>query len=105
MLLFLGYIFWFDHKEFIDNTHWKTLFEKAGLDNEIYNIKHDHDSWFYKEKSLCVGYNEENIECPNYETYCTGGETYGRPKDQVDAVLLAIKTENIHPKCPLIYEG
>lgn len=104
IILFLGYVYWFDHKEFIDDTHWKSLFEKVGLGKEIYNIKHDNDSWYYKGKSLCVGYNEENMVCPNYETYCSGGETYGSAKEQVDAVLMAIKNKT-HPDCPIIYES
>lgn len=104
IILFTGYIYWYDHKEFIDETHWKRRFEKEGLKN-IYDVRHDNDSWFYKGKSTCVGYSEENMVCPEYETHCAGGETYGTYDQQVKSVLDSIKNGGTHIDCPLIYEG
>jgi len=106
IILFVGYVYWFDHKEYIDDTHWRKIFNRYGLGKEIYNIKHDSDVWFYKGKNTCVGYSEENEGiCPKYENYCAGGDNYGTYEQQVKAIYQAIKNEGSHPDCPLIYEG
>jgi len=106
IILFIGYVFWYDHKEYIDESHWRILFEKAGLGKEIYNIKHDNDSWHFKGKNTCVGFSDQNVDCPYYENYCAGNnETYGSYEQQIAEIKVAIKNKGIHPDCPLIYEG
>jgi hypothetical protein len=107
MILFFGYIFWFDHKENIDGSDlWETEFEKAGLTKEQReDISHDDSMWYYQRMATCVGYGSPNDECPRYESYCAGGRYAGSFSEQAKAVTDAIRKGGIHEDCPLIYSG
>lgn len=105
LILFFGYIFWFEHKEDIDrNNFWIREFERQGVSKEqIKDITHDGDTWYYQKVSTCVGYGNMNEKCPKNETYCSGGETYGSPEQQTKSVYAAIQKGGVHEKCPIIY--
>ena len=107
IILFLGYIFWFDHKENINGrTHWEKEFENVGLTKEQReDISHDDSMWYYQRVATCVGYGPSNAECPRFESYCAGGITFGESSLQAKAVSEAIKKGGIHEDCPLIYSG
>jgi hypothetical protein len=108
LLLYLGYVFWYDHKYTVNSDDFEDLFKKYGLVNEqISNIKHDDDVWYYKNKSTCIGYSSDSREaCPKFQWVCIGGGTFGTLKDQIYEVAKLIKSgTTTHPECPLIYEG
>lgn len=107
LILFFGYIFWFDHKENIDGSeYWGNPFAKAGLTKEqCGDISHDDSMWYYQRVATCVGYGHPKVECPRHESYCAGGDSFGTPSQQATAVAEAIKKGGIHEGCPLIYSG
>lgn len=105
-ILYIGYIFWYDHKMDIEN--FESLFKKEGLtDKEINEIKHDDDVWYYKNRSTCIGYSSNSNEpCPKFQWVCIGGKTFGTIENQIKEVSKLIKNnKSQHPDCPLIYEG
>lgn len=106
--LFLIYGFVYDHKTGItDHEHqseWVSNFKKHGLtDEQIRDIQHDDNVWYYQGVSVCVGYGDEKEECPKHETVCSGGDTFGNVSQQTVSVVLAIQKGGKHPECPLIY--
>ena len=107
IILFLGYIFWFDHKENIDgNPIWEREFQNVGLTLEqINDITHDDSMWYYQRVATCVGYGSPRDQCPRYESYCAGGNTFSSFSEQAEAVKNAIMKGGIHQDCPLIYSG
>lgn len=121
LILFIGYIFWFEHKESIDGSFWMEKFKKAGLTSkEINDITHDDSMWYYQRVATCVGYGSpidaidspngspnalDSLGCPKYESFCAGGDTFGTAEDQVREVIAAIRKGGIHEDCPLIYSG
>lgn len=106
LILFFGYIFWFEHKESIGGSQWEESFEKAGLAKEqISDITRDDSMWYYQKIATCVGYGDPKDLCPKHESYCVGGDTFGTLEKQASAVADAIKKGGIHGECPLIYSG
>lgn len=134
LVLYIGYIFWFEHKESIDGSFWVEKFKKAGLNSkEINDITHDDSMWYYQRIATCVGYGSPldtfnssssngspnaldslgipspngspSGECPKYESFCPGGHTFGTAEDQVREVIAAIRKGGVHEDCPLIYSG
>lgn len=110
-ILFLGYVFWYDHKTNIDEgDDFVKIFKKEGLsDDQISQIRHDDDVWYYKGKSTCIGYSSDSKEhCPYFQSVCTGKDsrTFGTIDEQIKEVAKIIKKgDDQHPDCPLIYEG
>jgi len=104
-LFFIGYVFLYDHKEGIANSEiWDNEFRRVGINPE--DMSHDDSTWYYKRLSTCVGYGGEwEQECPRHENYCSGGKTFGDAKNQVKAIVEALKNRGTHPGCPLIYVG
>ncbi|HMP28060.1 MAG TPA: hypothetical protein PKD85_00585 [Saprospiraceae bacterium] len=108
LLLYLGYVFWYDHKNEVTDKDLHELFKKYGLtDTQIADIKHDDDVWYYKNKSTCIGYSSDPREaCPKFQWVCLGDRTFGNLKEQIYAISQLIKNGmDSHPDCPLIYEG
>lgn len=107
LILFMGYIFWFDHKEGIDESDlWVPLLEKKGLTpKQIRKLSHDDSTWYYKRLSTCVGFGSPNEHCNKSENYCVGGDTFGSYEKQAEEVIVALSNNGIHPHCPLIYIG
>ncbi len=104
MILFLGYVFWYEHRRAANKKFWSEHFTKAGLTEEqIAEMKHDGDVWYFGENSTCVGYGDWDEECPVFESFCAGGKTFGNPDKQAAAVAAALKTGGKHPECPIIY--
>jgi hypothetical protein len=107
IILFFGYAFWYDHKKQFEDHNIDKIFKRYGLSEEqISNISHDDDMWYYKRKSTCVGYSSIPDElCPKFQEVCVGGKTFGNLEDQIREVVKAIKIGGLHEDCPLIYEG
>ena len=108
IILYMGYVFWYDHKKDMTEGDFDVLFSKEGLSQEqIENIKHDDDVWYYKDMSTCIGYSSDPREaCPKFQNVCMGGKTFGLLETQIKEVSNLIKSGLIqHPACPLIYEG
>lgn len=104
LVFFLGYTFWYDHKENIQNsTEWRNEFVLAGIDPK--DMTHDEGMWYYKRRSTCVGYGDWTEECPKHEGYCAGGKTFGNARDQISAIRESLENGGTHPECPLIYAG
>lgn len=104
MILFLGYVFWYDHRKTANKKFWAEHFTKAGLTgDQIAEMKHDGDVWYRGQNSMCVGYGDWNEECPGFESFCAGGKTFGDADDQAAAVAVALKNGGKHPECPIIY--
>lgn len=106
LILFFGYIFWFDHKENPEGRDWQERFNNAGLTAEQQrDITHDDSMWYYQRVATCVGYGHPSEECPKHESYCIGGDTFGSLQNQALAVAEAIGKGGVHENCPLIYSG
>ena len=123
MILFLGYVFWYDHRKAANKKFWSEHFTKAGLTkDQITEMKHDGDVWYSSpegrcadaqsetspsgergQNSTCVGYGDWNEECPGFESFCAGGKTFGDADKQAMAVSAALKNGGKHPECPIIY--
>lgn len=104
LLFFVGYVFYHNHKENIQNSDiWTAEFEGVGINSK--DISHDEGVWYYRNFPTCVGYGDWNDECPKYESYCAGGKSFGDPKTQVKAIKQALENGGTHPECPLIYAG
>lgn len=107
--MFLIYVYVCEHKNYIyQNEIWVKLFSEKGLtSDQIQDISHDDDSWYYQEKSLCIGFSgdEGNERCKRHEVFCAGGKNIGSPIQQVNAVVEAINSGGQHNLCPLVYEG
>jgi NAD-dependent dihydropyrimidine dehydrogenase PreA subunit len=105
LILFFGYVFWFEHKEKIQGD-WEERFENAGLTKEqISDITHDDSMWYYQRMSTCVGYGNPEDKCPSHESYCSNGNTFGSFEKQASEVSKSIKKGGVHEDCPLIYSG
>jgi len=103
-VLFLGYVFWHDHKHSIsDDFQWVEKFLRVGVDPK--DITHDESVWYYKRRSTCVGYGDWKDECPKHESYCAGERIFGDANAQVDAIKKALERGGVHPECPLVYAG
>lgn len=102
---FMGYVFWYDHKEHINNNReWVDKFSAVGIDPR--DMTHDEAMWYHKRRSTCVAYGGEYQRgCPRHESYCAGGKTYGDSQMQVDAVRHALENGGSHPECSLMYAG
>lgn len=103
LAFFIGYAFWYDHKETIYySEEWNRRFRAVGIDPR--RVTHDDGMWYYDRKSTCVNYGDGG-ECPRHEGYCAGGKTYGTLDEQVLAVKEALENGGTHPECTLIYAG
>lgn len=101
---FMGYAFWYDHKERINNSQeWVTAFTSVGINPR--DMAHDEGVWYYKGRSTCVGYGDWNDECPRHECYCAGGKTFGDSITQARAIKKALESGGTHQGCPLMYAG
>jgi hypothetical protein len=107
LILFLIYVFVYDHKESIDDTTiWVDAFSRAGLNKrDIKKLSHDESAWYYDKTSTCVGYGDWSEECLKHEGVCSGGESFGGPDLQAREVASALKSGGRHPRCPLLYSG
>ena len=106
--MFLIYVYVCEHKISIEKYKWWTdVFSRNGFTNsQIKNITHDNSIWYYKRKSTCVAYSEDDLgKCDKSEHYCSGDHTYGSRDLQVKNIKKAIDNGGEHPKCPLIYIG
>lgn len=106
-LIFLGYAFVYEHKNNKLSNEWKVSFMKHGLTKkQIDGLSHDGDIWYYNAKSTCVGYGGQDEKCPQFESVCSGGKTFGNVNQQVINVIKAISSDelhpSLHPECPLI---
>lgn len=104
LLLFLGYVFIYEHKDDELSDTWKMAFVKAGLSkDQVDKLSHDGDVWYYGSppKSTCVGYGGKDEKCPRFESVCSGEKTFGDINQQVKNVVKAVGV-GIHPECPLI---
>lgn len=107
LLVFMCYVYICEHRRYISkNELWSKTFLESGLNKETINhLSHDDDTWYYKDKSTCVGYGNEEEPCKRHESVCTGGKYYGTAKEQAHAIVLALNNGGEHALCPLIYEG
>lgn len=106
-ILYIGYAFWYDHKNDIGNSDFESIFREKGLSQKnIDKISHDDDMWYHGNKSTCVGYSsDENEECPKFQEVCVGGKTFGSIERQINEVIKAVRNGGTHEDCPLVYEG
>lgn len=104
LLLFVLYIFLYDHKKSIsDDQIWLESFSKVGIDPQ--DMTHDDTTWYYRRISTCVGYGDWNDQCPKYENYCSSNKKFGTPSQQALAIKEALLNGGTHELCPLIYAG
>ena len=101
-IFFIIYVFWYDHKEGIQNAELADQFRKVGIDPR--DMTHD-EVWYYKRRSTCVGYGDQDEECPKHISHCAGKKTFGSSRLQAEAVSTALKHGGQHPDCPLVYVG
>lgn len=103
-MLFVLYVFSYDHKQGIDdNQVWVEAFKNVGIDPK--NMTHDDSTWYYKQRSTCVGYGDWEEVCPKYENYCAANKVFGTPLQQARAIKEALINGGTHKECPIIYAG
>jgi hypothetical protein len=106
LLIFIFYLYT-KHKKYIRwNNQWNKIFHKVGLSaNQIKQLSHDDNVWYYQGVSTCVGYGDWENKCDTSLSVCSGGDTYGKPLQQAISIKKSIDKGGEHDLCPLLYRS